>query len=82
MRINIDPNKHPKTYWSLLFISKYGGPITLSLSYCGLLLLFLWTFTDYMGKIDISSLTTVETSLYYMNLSLLGIIGITIIRRR
>ena len=82
MRINIDPNKHPKTYWSLLFISKYVGPIMLSLSYCGLLLLFLWMFTDFMSKIDLSTLTTVETSLYYMNLSLLGIIGITIIRRR
>ena len=73
MRINIDPNKHPKLYWSLLFISKYVVPITLSLSYCGLLVLFLWMFVDCMGKIDIESLTNTEKSLYYMNLSLLAI---------
>lgn len=82
MRINIDPNKHPIIYWSLLFIGKYGVPITLSLSYCGLLVLFLWMFVDCMNKIDIDSLTPVETSLYYMNLSLLAIVALLFQRRR
>lgn len=82
MRINIDPDKHPKTYWSLLFISKYVIPIAVSLSYCGLLLLFLWMFTDCMSKIDMDSLTSVENSLYYMNLSLLGMVVLLYQRRR
>ena len=82
MRINIDPNKHPKTYWSLLFISKYVVPITLSLSYCGLLVLFLWTFVNSMNEIEVSSLTSVETSLYYMNMGLFGLIAVMFVRRR
>ena len=80
--INIDPNKHPKTYWSLLFISKYGVPIVLSLSYCGLLLLFLYTFVNSMNEIDLSLLTSVETSLYYMNMGLFGLIALMYMRRR
>lgn len=80
--INIDPNKHPKTYWSLLFITKYGVPIALSLSYCGLILLFLWTFVNSMSEIDETTLTSVETSLYYMNMGLFGLIALTYVRRR
>lgn len=62
----IDPNAHPRLWWSVLILQKIGMPALLCVCYAVVIILGGTTMVDALNAIDRDQLTPNEESLYRM----------------
>lgn len=60
----IDPNAHPRLWWSVLVIQKIGIPVLTHVCYAVVIILGGTTMVDALNAIDSDQLTPNEESLY------------------
>lgn len=72
----IDPNKHPRVYFSVLVAQKWIIPIVMASCYCILLYFAVMTMTDGLELIDTDNMTPNEEGIYKMSLGAIVLFGV------
>lgn len=72
----IDPNKHPKTYWSILILTKWVLPNMVIICILILIMLIGLLFVDSLEALNDMELTEAEEALKNLVVSGVALMGI------